>query len=435
MPISLPMITLERKVTFVFLFSLMIPLSMLIVPIWSRIYFWDFSLFAMYFLWIARLSQGGKWTVRLYLFDGFLMVFLVWLCACDVLGLRPEKSFEAWLLWVRSFLIYLYFSRNIGRIIGLKSFLKVILVLILIEGSLSIFQVITQSNFGQINQYFGGYNPEKVPGFWYQGEKYIRSPGTFFNTGIVAEWMVLLLPIVLAWYLYQTKKAFMNIYVIAWFVGLVGAVATLSRSEILCIGFGTFLVLYWNRFITLSGKIKKRVLYFIFIIACLFIGTVPFMARSGYLDQAWHRVQDFSGRFDKKIAYMDSAIQIMEMKPIFGVGQRNFGLLLEETGFPYFHHGEGVVHNIPLLIGAESGYFGFILFVTVILYVVIKYLRRMRLKPSVPRQAVTGGALIGIVCLIADMQLSAGLIHHSLLPLFFVMLGVAFSKRGVYGRK
>ena len=434
-PISFLMIALERKVIGVFLFSLIIPLSMPIGPTWSRIYFFDFSLFALYFLWIARLSQDDKWIIKLYIMDGLLIILLFWLFVCNVLGLRPGLSFERWFLWLRGFLIYLYFSRKLGKVIDIKSFLKLLMFLVIVEGGLSIFQMITQSNFGQINQYFGTYKPEKVAGFWYHGEKIIRPSGTFFNTGILTEWMVLLLPILLSFFFYKKKDTLKKYILISWFIGIIGALCTLSRSELACIMLGTVFVLYWHRVIRLSGKISKKLLHFTIIFVVLLIGIGFASYNSGYLEKGLHRISDFEGRFEKKLAYMESAIQIMEMKPLLGVGQGNFGLLLEETDFPFYHHGEGVVHNIPLLIGSESGYIGFLLFIVVILYVTIKCLKEMRSKPSNLHQAVTGGALIGIICIVFDMQWSAGLIHHSLLPLFFVILGIAFSRQSLYQRE
>jgi len=427
-PISFPMIALERKVIGVFLFSLMIPLSMPVGPIWSRIYFFDFSLLAMYFLWIVRLSQN-KWIVKLYVMDRLLIILLFWLSLCDLIGLRLGVSFERWFLWVRGFLIYFYFSRNIEKVIDIRTLLKLLMFLVIVEGSLSIFQMITQSNFGQINQYVGTYNPEKVPGFWYEGKKYIRSAGTFFNTGIVAAWMVLLLPILFSFYFSEKKKKSGKYLLVSWFIGVTGALCTLARSELTSIVVGVIFVLYWHRFIRLSGKISKKLLRFIVILIVFLVGIGFASYNSGYLQRGLYRVSNIEHHLGKRIAYMGSALQIMNMKPLLGVGQGNFGLLLEETGFPFYHHGEGVVHNIPLLIGSESGYIGFFIFIIVILYVTVRWLKMMRSKPFDLHQTLQGGALIGLVCLFFDMQLSAGLIHHSLLPLFFVILGLALSKK------
>ena len=429
--VSLSIKALEKKIVHIFLLSLMIPLSMPLGPVWSRIYFWDFSLVMIFFCWVTRISVERGPAPKLYVLDALLITFLLWLFLCNILGFRIDRSLEAWLLWVRGFFIYIYFSRNIGRIVQVKSFLVVVMMLIFLEGSLCIFQMITHSNIGQLTQYFGSYNPERVPTFWFQGEKYIRSPGTFFNTSIVASWMMLLLPILLVWNLYNKKKGYINIFTIVWIVGFIGAVTTLSRTKIINIVFGIFLILFLHPLNLLSGKIRRHHFYCFLIIALLIVGAGVFAEQTGYLKVISNRAQDFSGRFEKKIAYMTSAYDIINIKPILGTGQSNFGLLLEGTDFSYYHHGEGVVHNIPLLIGVESGLIGLFLFMLILTLMLFKWVKIRWDRLTEPYQVISAGSLVGILCMIIDMQFSATLIHHSLLPIFFVSLGVASPRHGM----
>lgn len=407
----------------------MIPLSMPVGPAWSRIYFWDFSLFMIFFCWIARLSRERGPSPKLYALDALLITFLLWLLFCNMLGLRIDRSFEAWLLWIRGFLIYLYFSRNLGKVIKVNDILIIFFLLVLFENSLCIYQVLTQSNFGQINQYVGSFNPDKIPGFWYKGQKYIRAPGTFFNTGLVAGWMVMLLPVFLSFYFFSYNRRLKNILIVTWNIGIIGAVCTLTRTPILSIIFGSIIVLCWRRSIRLTLKINKNFLIFATIFLLFTVSIIVISYSSGSLEKANSRVSAYKKSLEKRVAYVASARQIMFMKPLFGVGQGNFGLLLDETGFPFYHHGEGVVHNIPLLIGTESGYIGFFLFLSLLILLIVKTIRRTSKFPSTDFHIIKGGALIGIVSFICNMQFSASLIHHSVLPLFFVMIGLSSSRK------
>jgi len=142
------------------------------------------------------------WSFNLV--DIILMLLLIWLLVCNTYGARPENSFEAWMLFVRCFLIYLYFSRNIGTIISLKGLVIMLAVLLFLEGGLAFLQQMTHSNIGKINNYFGVKN--KIIGLW--EAKKIRASGTFITPNILAGWVMALLPMTLAWCVNEKKKVF-----------------------------------------------------------------------------------------------------------------------------------------------------------------------------------------------------------------------------------
>ena len=429
----LPLMEVERKIVQLFLISLMVPLSMPIGPDWTRIYFWDFSLAAMYLFWFARSCSSRRQSYNLTFYEAAFVVFLLWLLLCDIMGSRPAVSLERWLLWVRGFLIFYYFSRNRDKVVTTRFFLKAIMLLVVAEGTLALFQTITQSNFGQINQYFGNFNPAKIPGFWYHGKKYIRASGTFFNTGLVAEWMVMLLPSVFSLYLVEDndkKKIFM---ILSLFIGLVGALCTLSRTEIMAAVLGLVIVPFWHRKIrisisTISVRINRKLLRFFWLGCFILLAGLVLTYETGYLVKAFSRVSAVEKSVDVRMAYMIAAIQIINMRPFLGVGQGNFGLLLTKTDFSLFHRGEGVVHNIPLLIGCEAGYIGLLLFIGFVCLFIARFIILFRFKPSDDSSALTAGLLIGIICYFFVMQFGAGFIHHSILPLFCVISGLAIGK-------
>lgn len=426
---SYSILFLERAVAAFFMVSLMVPLSRAVGPAWTRVYFWDFGLAALYILWFLRTSRTNP-RLKIRPFDILLIVFLIWLLLSNIQGLRPRLSLEPWLLWFRGGLIYFYFSRNIGRVISVRFMFKLIVTLVLVEGVLCIVQMVTNTNVGQLSQYFGEYSSEKVPYFSFAGRRFLRSPGTFYNTGIVAVWMVMLLPALLAYYFFEAKKKSFR-YLLVWGVGLVGAFSTLSRVEMTSIGLAVMLVLFWARPIRFSAEhllvLKKKPFIFTVVVILIAIMLLSALMYLGYWDAFYERLRDFSGRFERKFAYMSSALSLMGMYPLMGVGQGNFGVQLRDTGFHYYIQGEGVVHNIPLLIGTEAGVIGFVLFIILLLFPVVRGWRAIRIKRPEKWQVLSGGMAIGLICYIFDMQWTAGLIHHSVQPLFFVCLGLAMA--------
>ena len=424
--VSCRLIGFERIVVFGFLFSLMIPLSTPIGPAWSRIYFWDFSLVTMYIFWIVRVGFNDERTIKFSFLDAILITLILWFFVCDIVGVRPVKSLEPCFLWVRGFLVYLYFSKNIGRVISVRSFLRTILVLVVFEGALSIFQEITKSNFGQINQYFG----TTITGFSFKDAEFIRAGGTFINPNILAAWMIVLMPIILGWYFYENNRVLKTIIAGSMVVGLLSTISTLSRSKLVTIIFGLFIIFFWHRDKVPLNISIKNLRSFFFKTVTLFFLIIVVLGLSGYSDVFKGSLKRF-GRmdinFERKFTQMIIAVEIMKESPVFGVGQGNYGYNVDKERYPYRHRGEVTCHNIPLKIGAESGVIGFITFISFCLYVFVKWFRVIKTKPSSYSQSILGGALTGVICLFLDMQWNTTMTHHSFLPLFFVVLGFAFS--------
>jgi hypothetical protein len=426
----------EKTFVFLFLLSLCVPLSKSFGSgAWTRIYVFDFFLFPMLVLWAIRLFSYEKKQIKLNVADVLFLLFLIWLFICDIHGSRPSTSFGEWLVFARCFFTYLYFSRNVDSFIPLRYIVVLLGVLLFIEGILAFFQHMERSNIGQINSYFGhGHSPR-------QRRLPPRATGTFINPNILGGWVMVMLPIILSWALSEKKKLGTILLLTAFTAGSMGLAATLSRSKLVFAFVGIAIVLFWYRslFYGLCLKNKKKGLV---LLAVLFFvsGCFGVLVYSGVGKQILTRFAQLSSapNFDRKSLQRELAFELMKTHPVFGVGQGNFGIFNKDK-YPYYYRGKKrdkkkiankgpTCHNIPMKIGSESGFLGLFLFISFLSVLIFNGWRRVRNYPENYGEAIRGGACIGFVTVILDMQWNTVFTHYSFMPLFFVLVGISFSK-------
>jgi O-antigen ligase len=419
----------EIILVYMFLLSLTIPLSKTLgAGGWTRIYIYDFFLLPLLGFWVIRLFKNGIEVGPFNLVDIILMLFLFWLFVCNIYGTRPEKSFEAWLLFARCFLIYLYFSRNIGIIISLKSLVIMLVVLLFLEGTLALLQQETRSNIGKINNYFGV--KKQVMGLW--EAKRVRASGTFINPNILAGWMMALLPMTLAWCMNEKKKIFKYLLFLVCLISFSGVLASSSRSKLVAVGIGICIIWVWFRGALFpNGHKKKAKLVIVTVLFAICSGLILY---SGVGTQTWNRFERLSFKnisFERKSAQRALAFKLMTASPLLGVGQNNFGISINKRDYPYnILSKELTCHNIPLKIGSESGFPGFFLFCSFFAYLVWLWTRSMRTFPVTFLDVSGGGVLTACFVIFLDMQFNTVFTHYSFMTLFFVILSIPLSING-----
>lgn len=420
----------EKVLAWLFLLSLMIPLSRPVAGwLWTRIYFFDFTLFPLLGLWGLRMVRGESFRFPLNAFDVLMALFLGWMLISNLAGIRPDKSFEAWLLFGRCFLIYLYFSRNLNYTITLKEFFIIISVLLFLEGGLALFQQITKSNIGKVNAYFGA--GSKIVGLWEADKSFVRVTGTFINPNILAGWQMVLLPVVLASCFVARGKARLIVLLGICMVGGLGLAATISRSKIVAMLLGIAILLYWNRSYFWANRFRKWLTAtsaIILIFVCFLVALY-----SGIGQGILSRFEDLSTdqEFQKKSLQRSLAFEVMASRPLLGVGQGNLAKVIKDD-YPYYYRGMQrgrgpTCHNIPMKVGAESGVPALILFCGLFLYLIGRWWRSMAVPPVTLREAMSGGALISATILCFDMQWNTVFSHPAFMPLFFVLVSLPFA--------
>lgn len=419
----------EKVFTYLLIVSLVFPLSKVIGAPWSRIYLFDFSLGPLLFLWLSRLALGGKIKIRLTGLDILVALLLLWFMVSTNFSLDPDVSIDQFLLWLRGYILYLYFSRNFIKTVGYRSFLTLIILIFIIEGLLCVVQLATGTQIGAINQYFG--DPHLHVGVYsFEDISIERATGTFGSPGILPIWIPLLFPHLFAYYLFGDSGMLKNWSLIASFVGMCGILATLSRTGLSAMIIGTSLVCYWVRsripFFKGTKKIKVRIVHFFVILFIFGFVLGVYLVLSDNLDLGLKRYSDIEQRMTISNIYLSFAWEIAFKKPYFGTGLGNFKLLLEETGFYILYRGQKkrLVHNVPSRIAAETGLIGFFLFVLLLLNLLRRAFRTIKNEPKDLLQVLQGGLLIGMIGMIWGMQWTSGFSTQVFLTLFFIILGI-----------
>lgn len=421
---------LEKIFAAFFLFSLIVPLSHKVFQgEWSRIYFFDFWGVIILFLWFIRVLRPPKYyAFRFNILDYLMIAFLIWLFIADIIGANSPLSLGAWALLGRSFLIYLYVSKNVNNFLSLKHIIVILCLILSLEISLAFVQYLYGTNFGQVNSYFGV--KENISNFG--SNKFLRAPGTFINTNILAGWLAYGAIIMLsACIMMKDNDHRILPFSTIGFAALAALFITCSRVKIIAAFLGVVFLIWWNRHKIFSFE-KKRKLYVygsIFVVGFLFLSVM--LMRYNFLPNFTNRFTQVltlqSKSFERKALQRRLAFQLMLNHPITGVGQRNFDSMIDKKDYPYrnFKDGQLACHNIPLKIGAEAGIIGFVLFCSVFLYLLVQFFKQMRYQPVNMADAVKGGALICCAVMVFDMQFNNVLFHPSFMPLFFMLMGLA----------
>jgi len=181
------------------------------------------------------------------------------------------------------------------------------------------------------------------------GNFWLRPYGTFPHPNVAAAFLTLTLIILIAYFPKTRQFSFLRSVAIA--ASIFGVLITFSKAAIL-----VFLV----SLITVSGKIKyfiaKGLLFIVLLIAFFLLFTEGQLASIA-----------------ERFTLAQAALDIYKTSPLFGVGSNNF--ILELSKLNLISIGETrllqPVHNVFLLILAENGIIGLLLF-AYLLFVIFK---------------------------------------------------------------
>ncbi len=418
--------SVEKLFFTLFLLSLAIPLSKSMFTFgWTRIYFFDFFLFPVLALWCLRMNLGSfPLKHEFNKLDIYLFLLLTWLFACNSFGLNPNSSLEAWALLLRCFLIYLYSSRNIGNIFPEKNVMAIFCLLLLIEAGLGLFQHFGKTNFGQINSYFGANKLISEFG----DHKKLRVPGTFIQPNILAGWMLYLILMIISWGMATQKQSKRIFLFLISSLGFCCMLVTFSRVKIVAFFLGIFLLAWWNRNeITKQKNLKIKIFLVLGMVSLIFIGIATDKTETTKrFQKKFNEVITFKSiSLERKSLQRKIAFEEMVKNPVTGIGQKNFGLVIDKERYPFKYRNKALAcHNIPLRIGAESGFPGFVIFCAMFLHLCFLCLQRLKNPPRKESEAIMGGALICSLVMVFDMQFNTVFFHPSFMPLFFVILSL-----------
>lgn len=288
-----------------------------------------------------------------------------------------QSPFSGWYYLVK-LIEFFCFAWIIGQ--DKKPFLKLFWsfsIGVIIEGVLGIFQFI---HLGSLNGmwYFLGERSftsttAGIANATINGQLFLRPYATFPHPNVFAGYLVISLLFFLATALYIQKKHYriFAICLIAFGTGVL--FLTLSRSAIV-----VWMVLgLWGILIGIKDKKLKRIVGSAGIFGFIIFLLIPVLS-GRFLDSA-----SYIESIDLRLLLQEASLKMIQAHMLLGVGFNNFLVSL-----PYYIQGHVLfgflqpVHNIYLLVFAETGIFGLLGFLGILWLALKNSLSKWRVSPS-----------------------------------------------------
>jgi O-antigen ligase len=377
--------------------------------------------------------QGSEWdSVFLYLTD-LLLVGVFILASRDAYKThksdKPHKTYFFLALFFLIALISLFNSIDLGNsayrlikllefillyiyimyrkeFLGLNRILKILVFSGLFQSILAIWQFYKQSSLGLKFIEAGKYLPGEpgVATFVSGTEKVMRAYGSFPHPNVLAAFLLLA---IFCFYYLWLFDAFKNrktriLYIICYALCVFALFLTFSRGTILVFVFVSFAFFIMRFFqLRIFYHIEERLAMGkkMMILALLFVifSTLSAILVLPYFKTRFVEISMTEEAIDLRFFYNRMSLEMIKEKPVFGTGIGNF--VNYSHNFPAFHRAANKIynfggltgkeipdwlyqptHNIYLLIAAEIGIFGALIFVV---FLLIKFIKNiMPIKPK-----------------------------------------------------
>lgn len=426
------MIKLEKIAFWLTLTTFAFPLAMRLGNGY-RLYLFEIPLWCVYFFWAFRFGLKDQ-RLQMLRIDLYFFLFMVWLGVSVALNETWELGANTGWFWVKCYLIGFYLRHNLYRYYSLRSVMIFLMMALFCEASLGLVQGITQTSIGAVQQYFGQ-EMEHISIYKAGVMSLVRVQGTFKHSNILGNWIVLLLPLVVAKALMSTGRARLLYWVCSIIAG-VTLVLTLSRGNWGAAVFGIIMMFYATGALTL-----KRINWPRFLLLGLITGVYLASLVFTYFDELSlfskalaERVQMLPGSRSESTRYnliLGSAELIAE-NPWFGVGLGKSNELLHYTEYEIRDRFSSTVHNIFLIIATEGGIIGCLLFFLVLWrpFKHIYRIARVKRETSGEENRVAAAGMVGgYSALLFAMLWYTGMLDQAELPLIMTFINLARALR------
>jgi putative inorganic carbon (HCO3(-)) transporter len=304
----------------------------------------------LYGLWIAEaLSTRGENQERGRLTVSVPLALYLMFVAVAVTGARDTTlaSFELMLL-VQTFLVFVYVANRIRT----RSDVRFIVVLLVAGLALQAFMTIWLRYTGQdlrIGVLSGRVDVASGPGV----DQAERIGGTVGSPNTAAAYFTLLIAPALALLLTDVPRRYKQLAFLAFPLGAVAVILTLSRGGWVALGLSTLVfcaVALWRGWLPLP--------YFLLIAGVFLLALLPF-----HNVIAERLTGSDEGSAQSRFPLMHLAWNVIKDHPLTGVGTNNFAVVLHDYATPKFSRAWlYTVHNKYLLVWAEVGLGGLLAF-------------------------------------------------------------------------
>jgi putative inorganic carbon (hco3(-)) transporter len=245
-------------------------------------------------------------------------------------------------LLVQTFLVYLYLSSTLRTVREIRFVAGLIVVALLLEAA-----VVVGLGAGVIRHL-----PEIITGTR-SGGFVDRYGGTIGDPNTAGSFFATTITLSVAWFLMPARRAVRVAAAAAAGVGLVALGLTGSRGGSMSLIISLVLLSIWA---VRRGWTRPRHIIAVAVVAMIFVAPV-----AGRV--ATRLTTNDRGAAASRLPLDQLAVQMIERRPILGVGVNNVGTELKRSaGPPYVGKWLYVVHNKYLLVAAEAGIAAFAAF-------------------------------------------------------------------------
>ena len=345
------------------------------MPPWGsvalKLYLSDLPFLVLLILWIVR-STTAREPIYLPKRAVIILAFLGWVSAISLFANYPHLSFLELLRQYRYFLIFLYFINNLRSKRQIRVLIISLLFTLFLEGLVTclLYQLrISSLGFGN---FFGETEGLKDLGVSEGESGSIRSVGTFSHPSGAAMYLVLLIPLSLAFFLTARGRRYRFLHLSIAAVGIAGLIVTFSRAALVAFfgGMAVFLVLALRR--RLIPRWLKPLLLF---------GCIGLAAASPLL---YYYMSTRPEAFKYRIYLMETGWEMLKSNAILGVGLANSTAAKRDylTERQYADDEKLAIHNHHLVILVETGVFGCFLFLGIVFSLGVDALRLSQSKDT-----------------------------------------------------
>jgi len=293
-----------------------------------------------------------------------------------IVGIINSINYQAGLYIFIKLIEYVYLG--IFTVINFKQINKQILLFlfgagILFESSLAFFQYLNRGSFQGLFYFLGerAFNGQ-TPGIAnasINGSLILRPYATFAHPNVLAGYLNL----ALIFFLYFGKKANARLKLVVIIFALVGIFISFSRAGILALVLNLFIYFCITIFEKYKkGKSNPRYLVFLLVTISSLVFLLLFAQGNSLIAQRFSGLKLSDESVLQRSFFIQQAVEMFLKNPVFGVGLGNY---INNLGRTFISHDQlQPVHNILLLILAETGIFGLGIFILIL----IKFLLRIK---------------------------------------------------------
>ncbi|MBI3385250.1 O-antigen ligase family protein [Candidatus Gottesmanbacteria bacterium] len=386
------------------------------------IYFTDILVFGLFMAYLPK-TLGYLSRLR-YLRNLWIIIpAAIFLFLSSLFAISPALFFLKLLKIMELIFLGFYVSRERGKSLSLKKIILLLSLSVFYEAILGFCQFFRQASVGGLWWFLGERTfSAATPGIAQaiiNGELLLRPYATFPHPNVLGGYMAIVLPLILFVLINKsTKKKPLNTYflLLTTILGIISLFLSFSRTAWI-VGTASMTTLIF--FLT-KNKIKTLgILLAVFLVGFMTVGRI-IASRLQTLETVDKQSLIFRQQLN------EASVKMILDHPAFGVGLNNFLIAL-----PHYYQLKDITrfyqpaHNIYLMIAAEAGLLGLVLFLFFILFT----LRHLILNTLIPK------FLNSLIFILLCEILFLGLFDHYFYTLqqgqllIALVFGIAWSKK------